>query len=295
MGPSVLTLFNSTLHKGSKALSLIFHLAKLRIKSPNLSNRAPASGFVVAVTSFPARICSVHWTLRSLFLQKTVPEKVVLVLSGEEFPAGASSLPRNLTRFLAKVEDRVDLIFTTDNKRSYKKLLPALDAYPKHVIVTVDDDVIYPSNWFSSLLAAHKLFPDSIIGTRGAEISLENSRVAPYSNWKRAVSSVPSHKMFLTGRGGILYPPGSLSVEVTNWNLAKAICPTADDIWFKAMAALAGTKCMAVPIKSEYLPSSLFEREALWRANVLSGRNDEAVRRVFGHFGILEIVSREIT
>ena len=43
------------------------------------------------------------------------------------------------------------------------------------------------------------------------------------------------------GVEGVLYPPNSFDEEVLNEQVFLSICPTADDLWFKAMELRAGT------------------------------------------------------
>ena len=254
------------------------------------SNAADA-GLIVALTTYPARVDRVHLTIRSLLRQEIRPQRIVLVLSQLEFPDGISSLPKSLLKMLCFADERLEFLFTEDNKRSYKKLLPVLKAFPGRTIVTVDDDVFYPKDWLRRLFDGHRSFPGTIIGTRGTIIGVKNQSIRPYSTWKRAETTVPGHDIFLTGRGGILYPADSLASIVDDWVTADDLCPNADDIWFKAMAVLADTKCLAMPTRSEYLANTLFERNALWHENVLEGRNDEAMVNVVERFEIFKKIS----
>jgi hypothetical protein len=43
------------------------------------------------------------------------------------------------------------------------------------------------------------------------------------------------------GWGGVLFPPGSLDSRVLDSDAYMRLSPTADDLWFKAMATLKGT------------------------------------------------------
>ena len=55
-------------------------------------------------------------------------------------------------------------------------------------------------------------------------------------------SYLPSFLNFLTGVGGVLYPPNSLHQDILSQEGFSSLCPNADDIWFWAMAVLADTK-----------------------------------------------------
>jgi hypothetical protein len=92
--------------------------------------------------------------------------------------------------------------------------------------------------------------------------------------------------------GGILYPVGSLAKDVTNLGLLLDICPTADDIWFKAMSLANGTQVRRVCTYSMDFPLVISsQRHALYRANVSELRNDIQFLAVMNHFSLLESVT----
>ncbi|WP_456786652.1 hypothetical protein [Cellulomonas sp. P5_C5] len=242
-------------------------------------------GVVVSLTSFPARVGRVWLTVCSLLDQTERPQKVVLVLSRPEFPT--DDLPRRLQRLQSR---GLEIRFVEGNARSYKKLVPVLDAYPDEVIVTADDDVLYPRWWLDRLVSAHRSTPEMIVGHRGTEILLDGDRAAaPYVDWPRAALATEPHRVFLTGVGGILYPVGSLSSVVTDQELATELCPTADDIWFKAMGLLHGTGSRCITLGARDFPSDRSaQRVSLRSVNVESGANDTQFSAVMDHFDLWE-------
>ena len=74
-----------------------------------------------------------------------------------------------------------------------------------------------------------------------------------------------------SGVGGVLYPPHSLHPEVSNEKVFMDICPHADDLWFYAMAVMAGTKVVGCPVKGfsndEFLTNWSVQDSALWHIN----------------------------
>jgi hypothetical protein len=93
--------------------------------------------------------------------------------------------------------------------------------------------------------------------------------------------------LFPTGAWGVLYPPGSLSEEVANEMVFMEICPTADDIWLKAMSALKGTPVRKVAPRHRHLHTIEGTRERTLRdINVGQNKNDEQIRSVFGKYDI---------
>lgn len=241
---------------------------------------------IITLTSYPGRIDHVYLTLRSLLMQSLGYSKILLVLSLEEFPMRNDSLPRSLRHLIRNHPNSLQIEFTQDNKKSFKKLLPALELYPESVLITVDDDVIYWRSFASTLYRAHKANERIIIGTRGTQMLHESGGLAPYISWPQARYNEISSSVFLTGRGGVLYPPHSLNPQVLDWTTASLLCPNGDDIWFKAMAILSGTESLVTYTKGEYPDSGASQILALWRINVDLSENDEALRNTFEHFKI---------
>ncbi|MBG6057005.1 hypothetical protein IWX89_000423 [Cryobacterium sp. MP_M3] len=223
-------------------------------------------------------------TLRSILRQSLQIDCIVLVLSELEFPGGLPALPSRLRRLLGRAGGRIEILWTPDNKRSFKKLLPVVEKYPEATIITADDDVFYWRSWANALASAAQRFPGTIVGTRGTQILLTGKTVQPYLSWPHCRTDRPGHSIFLTGNGGILYPPGALDPTVQDWALASVLCPSADDIWFKAMATLAGTQAVRVNTGRDYPPNGATQAGALWVQNVGLDQNDEAFNKVVDYF-----------
>lgn len=241
---------------------------------------------VISLTSYPDRIGFVHKTVLSLLVQEKFRVRIILVLSVQEFPGRESSLPTPLKKIIDGNE-LVSLIWVEGNPRSYKKLLPTLERFPSFKIITVDDDVIYPRGLVRTLYEASQRHPSEIIGTRGVEILRDGSmNLAPYNSWPKADFDSPSLSIFLTGRGGILYPPNSLHPSVSEVEEAMKICPDADDVWFKCMAVKIGTKSMVVDMGGEFPGIFGSQKTALFRLNVAGGANDRIIKRACQELGV---------
>jgi len=244
-------------------------------------------GVIVSLTSFPGRIDTLWISLESIYRQKVAPEQVVLVLSREEFPD--CRVPSSVSAF---ADRGLKIIFHEGNLRSFKKLIPLLEDYDDKVIVTADDDVIYPRNWLQQLVEAHHARPDFVLGHRGASITREGMEVLPYSGWARANTKTPASLVFLTGMGGILYPPGALPETTADATLAMQLCPTADDVWFKAMTLKRGTPVAKISNTSGNFPIvRSAQKMALHHENVKAGQNDLQFRAVMEYFDLWDKLS----
>ena len=194
---------------------------------------------IISLTSFPERMYEIHYTLYSLLTQSVKPGQVILWLAREQFP----NLEKDIPQKVLKLQENGLKIEWTENTYSYKKLIPALEKYPNNVIVTSDDDIFYEKDWLKKLLNGYKDNKNCIVCHRAHKIKLTKGGIAPYKKWKKKINgSKPSYLNFLTGAGGVLYPPSIFYKDVLNKQIFEELAPKADDVWFWAMAVMNNTK-----------------------------------------------------
>lgn len=63
------------------------HLARVFRRHPRI---------IVSMTSYPARINTVHFAIRTLLAQKRLPDKIILWLCESDFPNREDDLPESL-------------------------------------------------------------------------------------------------------------------------------------------------------------------------------------------------------
>ena len=191
-----------------------------------------AKRVIVSLTTYPGRIKSVHETINTLKNQSIKPDKVILYLSEQEFPKKNKGLPRNLTKLC---DDCFEIHWIKKTLYSFQKLIPALKEYPNAVIVTADDDILYKNNWLELLVNAYLENPTLIHCHRVHRIRYNGNNIMPYNLWRMAIKNESVlYNNFLTGVGGVLYPPRCLDKNVTNSKEFLDLCPKADDIWIKS-------------------------------------------------------------
>lgn len=244
----------------------------------------------VSLTTYGKRIYDVYITIQSLFEQTCKADNIILWLAETEFDY--ESVPEILKR----MERRGLEIRFCAEMRSYKKLLPVLKENPDDVIITVDDDMIYPFDMIENLYAEYLRNKGDIIFNYGNRITLSGKeKLAPYMGWEYVGSqNAASHRFFAIGVGGILYPPGSLHEDIFNYKLAEELAPYADDIWFKAMAMKRGTRYRhsRQPVDKpdtflkKFITIEDIQEECLGQANVLEEKNDIQLKAVFEYFDL---------
>ncbi len=92
---------------------------------------------VLSLTTYGRRLEDVCFTIESLMQQTKKANRIILWLD-------PSCLARPLPDTLVRLQARgLEVKITEEYIRSYKKLIPALEACPNDVIITVDDDALY--------------------------------------------------------------------------------------------------------------------------------------------------------
>jgi hypothetical protein len=237
---------------------------------------------VVSLTSFPARIDLVWRAIESIFQQDTKAARVVLVLSVEEFPD--RQVPSSIA---AQCSRGLEILWTPENTRAYKKLLPTKEAFPEATIVTVDDDVMYEPWMLTRLIEASRLAPNTVVGHRGRVITGAPHLLEPYQTWPMADPSTPRGRVLLTGVGGVLYPPSAIATPLLqDFATAKTLCPLNDDLWFWACTRLANTMPICLDNRSCVNFDDADATESLYSLNGPGGMNDVQFKAVCDHFGL---------
>jgi len=243
---------------------------------------------IVSLTTYSKRIQTVFYTIESLLQQTHKANRIILWLAEEEF--SEESLPL----FIQQQQQRgLEVRFTKDI-RSFKKLVPTIAAYPEAIVITVDDDYIYPLTLVERLLRAHKQHPNSVCAICARTLQKKGPNTfGPYEKFPFEQHSKPMESLYFIpeGFGGILYPPHSLHPDVTREDLFMQLTPQADDIWFKAMGLMQGTPVLSLNREGESDMYIIEEGQeiSLSRTNLFDEhRNDRQLKAVFDHYQLYD-------
>lgn len=257
------------------------------IRGVNASEKRPEK-VVVSLTSYGIRVTrTLPSTLISLLKQSYKPDVVVLWLDRDEW--NECSVPNALKQLREK---GVTIRFC-ENLYSFKKHIPTLEAYPDDIIITVDDDFYYPSNFIKKLMDEYKRNPERIYTHRAHRPTFsENGDLMPYSCWDMLVSDSCESPLFATTGGGCLYKKSFLYKDVCNRNLFQRLCPKADDVWMYFMGVLNGTPTMV--LKNNHfsmIPLDVFYQlthkdSNLYAVNVKKSYNDVQIEQVMEYYNL---------
>lgn len=269
----------------------LYRESVLRCTDPGVGNDLPET-LTVSLTSFGTRIETVYLTIESLMQQSLKADRIVLTLDRNNF--SEATLPAALK----KQRDRgLEILFCEEDLGPYTKFYYTLQKYPDDLLITVDDDLVYPIDTLDQLYRAYQNDPDVVHCTRSHLIRFNtNGAILPYKSWKWDHNfDAPSLLIFPTGVGGVLYFPGCFDEEILNKKVFQQLARDADDIWLKAMTLLRQTKCRQVsdgrPWKDRYLQINHSQITSLKRKN--KNGNDIKILNTLGHYHLLEPLKNE--
>jgi hypothetical protein len=240
---------------------------------------------IISLTTTAERLPRVHCAVESLLRQTLKPHRIVLWITDK-------LTETDLTTPLLRQQRRgLEIRFRRD-LRSFTKLLYTLREHPSAVVATGDDDTLYPREWLRQLHDSYLARRTWVHCQHTRWISSSaNGRLKPYREWEPETpgQTGPAMRLLPLGVGGVLYPPGSLHSEIFNENVFLQICPTADDIWFKAMSLLNGVQCCkSAPMFAGYPTIRSARQDGLSRSNLPHGVYDRQIRDVFNRYGLLQ-------
>lgn len=238
---------------------------------------------VVSLTTYSYRIKDVYLTIESLLNQSVKPDRIILWLADDEYDMDI--IPGTLKRQISR---GLEVKFCKDLK-SYKKLIPTLDECPDDIIITIDDDIMYPIDFVEGLYYEYLKNPEYIYCYRARLIPNEK-KLYDYAYWLNTDFSEPSEKILPIGMGGVLYTADKFDKDILDENKFMTLAPKADDIWFKAMSLLKDKKCKLVqnhkPFDKRFVEIPFTQDIALCNTNLKENGNNLQIKNVFQKYNI---------
>ena len=242
------------------------------------------------MTTFPARFSTLPQVIEPILRQTVMPDVVQLWLSEEEF-AEASEAEASQLDELAR--SGVDVRWCDRNLKPHNKYYGALQGNSDDVVITVDDDIVYPLTFVQHLLEMHFKHPRFIVANRTHMITVrESGELSPYKEWdleQKTHLGAARHDLIATGVGGVLYPPRVFDDEVFD---ADAICELsllADDLWLMVHEMRLGIPVVNTlgTFPLSYRPGS--QEKGLYLENLENGRNDAILAKLFDRYPEVEL------
>lgn len=188
---------------------------------------------VFSLTSLPSRLTEIQDTLESLVQQSIQPDAIYLCLP--EYSVREKRpyrIPAALQTYLQK--HPVIQVIPCEDLGPATKLLPVLtiEKDPETRLFPVDDDCLFPPQYFEELLAASLKYPHTVFGYHGLKVNSlgQYQFINQYAGFVDVVETVT----------GAVYKRDMLDPEGFHWVTRECPCFFTDDLVLNAHVAERG-------------------------------------------------------
>lgn len=239
---------------------------------------------VISMTTISGRLNRVGRTVDCILRQTSPIHSINLYISDEPYLLD-TGIPRN-EPLLRELHEKGVNIYLVPNIGPYRKQhfvikqLRAAAASEETILVTVDDDVLYPENSIGPLVeACHS--QQCVVAHRGRKMLFEKDKLGPYRSFVPPTIK-RSHANLATGRNGVAYKLRFFPKDESLF-VGPALAPTADDLWCKWITAFYCIPTMiteptaAFDPSKDYSDSDKNNKNSLFHSYNARGTNDTAM------------------
>lgn len=226
-------LLGGWIYRGLSALARR-RIQNLSIEELCLNKSKREQILTCTLTTFPDRIETVQYTIKSLFNQSVKPDRIILWLASSEFEH--VELPESLH---VLVQRGLEIRYC-DNYFGHKRYYKLIEEQKENeCIIMFDDDIIFPYYLIERLYDKWKEFPECIICERGQVITFDGENIVNPGFWSSISSEgiiSPSYKILASPGGGCLLPPRALYKDAINPALFSKYALKTGDVWLMFQA-----------------------------------------------------------
>jgi len=260
-------------------------IKSLKAEELSLNKGSRKETITCTLTSFPDRIDSVQYTIKSLFNQSMKPDRIILWLAESEFKD--VEMPDSIKN----LQKRGLEVRFCENYLGYKRYYKLLEEQKDNeLIVLFDDDIIFPYYLLERLYDKWQEHPDCVVCERGQVLTFNGDEVQNPGRWS-SISTVgidePSYRILPSPGGGSLIPPHVLHKDTNNPAVFSKYALKTGDIWLMFMAAANDTKVVRTHrfhrtfILSEKEQTVQLGREAIYLGRYVETFN--TLKTVYSH------------
>jgi len=232
----------------------------------------------VSLSTIPSRMENIYPALKSLMDQTMPPRLICLAIPPFSIREQKGyTIPAELANCEA-----LKIIDAQKDWGPATKLIPALrhpSTKPDDIILTADDDNIYPAEFVETFWQYSQKLPDAALSLRGSAMS----RTLHWKDcraFKGTAISQPAAVEILTGCGGIMVKPKFFAAEFFDYGNAPAEAFFVDDIWISGNLAKQDISRYVIPFRGSYVyltTLTTLSGPALDHGENRSGGNDDVV------------------
>lgn len=236
---------------------------------------------IISFTTIDSRIDHIKPMIDSLLEQTLPADKINLYISQEKGVLNKGIEQKQIPEFIKNLVDlkKINLIFTKD-LGPHTKLIPCLKEHWNQdcIIITVDDDRIYPNNLVETFYKYY-LKENCIITYRSKKMVFENNNllsIKKYLRWPKAHGKDLFN--FALGVDGVLYKPEFFTEQIFD---EKGIMCSAreDDVWFNLIRLIKKIPVFVIPDSLKITCVHIPNKIDLWSTNQKS--NNQLIKKTF--------------
>jgi hypothetical protein len=241
---------------------------------------------VVSLTSYGARLRTVHLTVESIGRGSVRPRRIVLWVDPDVV---VEDLPPALLRMR---ERGLEIGVSPAPYGPHTKYFPYVVSEAPHdaPLVTADDDSLYPRTWLAVLQEA-AAGSDDVVCYRAHRVRFgPDGALAPYNSWTPVTDTTASPLNFATGVSGVAYPPAFLDELARLGDAFTDSCPRADDVWLHFAAVQGGRRIRQIGPRPRKFPEVMrTQATALHRDNTGRTANDLQIASTYSD-GVVDLL-----
>ena len=248
-------------------------IRKIKTSALSLNKDNRETILTCTLTSFPDRIDSVQYTIKSLFSQTVKPDRIVLWLAQSEFEG--VEMPESIK----ELQRRGLEVRYCDNFFGHKRYYKLVEEQRENeCIIMFDDDIIFPPYLIERLYTTWKKHPDCVVCERGQLLTFDGDKLINPGLWS-SISKVglktPSSRILASPGGGCLFPPHSLYKDACDTEIISKYALKTGDLWLMFMTIMNNTKIVRthqyhrIFILSEKQQTVQLGREAIYNGRYM--------------------------
>jgi len=257
---------------------LIWYL-RMRLEGSKLfatrkKNNEDGKDVVVSLTTIPSRANNIFPCINSILMQSRPPDRIYLNIP----ELSKRENKRYRIPQLLKKDKRIRIAHCKEDSGPILKLLQTLrsETDPETIIITVDDDTVYPRFLISTLLRFHEKFSEAALGFRGWRLPASRKFLERTILFANNIKT-PYKVDVLSGVSGVLYLRKQFEDDFFCTQDLPASAFFVDDICISGYLRKSGIEKYLIPYPmkepfSHYINTK--KSNPLWKINQ-DGRNDQ--------------------
>ena len=231
---------------------------------------------IISFSSLIHRLKYIEPFLLSIKNQILKPDKIILNVDHKS----EIFIKKNIFLIDLIKKYNVEILSSKHDLGPFMKLGPSYAKFKRNsIIVTADDDMLYPPEWFKGLYDFMMENSDTVVCYRGRKI---NNAISYNQTELIQLPKKPIKVDIITGVYGVAYNTNNLNSSILDIKKYNKEFLKADDIWISYFLKKFNIIPMAIPFKSKiksFIEYDMPGVKKLWYSNKIHPRNTNLMKK----------------